>query len=291
MRALFILGLQCFCAVVVAAQQSPAISGDQQPAAQGQVTQTTSPATIAYPYVVVCCPSVPYYYVCPPLVCPAITYYTVPYLPVTCGAPPSATTPGAATANPPTTPSPPPPPDAHPPTTPLADNGSSAGSNSGPCPPLDETQVDYKVKAILDLLGVEFNYKPLREGFKCDLMAVGATQTDAVGNDYWLPAGPVADLTLKGEKWKDVAKAILEALGPASPPSQSPPVALRVTIPAADGSSAVQYGILMLFNQKKLRLFRDGKQIGTHTIQDDGKWAAMLKDLGAAPTPTTTSSK
>jgi hypothetical protein len=295
MRAFFILGLQCFCTVVVAAQQSPAISGDHQPAAQEQVTQTTSPATIAYPCVVVCCPavpcSVPYYCVCPPVVCPVITYYPVPYPTATCGTPSSATTPGMATGSP-TDSSTSPPPEPHPPITQPADKGSSAGSNSGPSPPLDETQVEYKVRAILDLLGVEFNYKPLRDAFECDVLAVGPIQIDAVGNDYWLPAGPPADLRAKGEKWKDVTQAIVKALGPASPtPSPSPSVALRVTIPAADGSPAVQYRILMLFNQNSMRLFRDGKQIGTHTIQDDGKWGAMLKDLGAAPTPTTSSSK
>jgi len=285
MRAFFILGLQCFCTVVVAAKQSPAISGDQQPAAQGQVTQTTPPATIAYPYVVVCCPSVPYYYVCPPMVCPVITHYTVPNPPATCGKP-AAATPGAATGNPPNS-SMSPPPDAHPPEdgTPATPTTSQSASSLNP------EQVVYQVKAIRDVLGVEFNYKPLRDEFKCELMAVGPTQTDAVGKDYWLPAGKVADLKLKGDKWKDVAQAIVKALGPASPTPQSPPLALRVTIPAVDGFPPVHYGILMLFNESSMRLFRDGKQIGTHTIQDDGKWAAMLNDLGAAPTPTTSSAK
>ncbi len=74
------------------------------------------------------------------------------------------------------------------------------------------------------------------------------------------------------------------------PLPHSPIVALRVTIPAAGGSPKVQYLILMIFSEKKLQLFRDGKQIGTHPIQDNDNWAATLNSLGAAPTPKTSSS-
>ncbi len=122
-------------------------------------------------------------------------------------------------------------------------------------------------------------------------MAVAPKQVkDVFGNDDWLPAGPVVALTAKN--WEDVAKSIVNALtGPApTTPVHSPFVALRVTFPPADGSPTAQYVILMRFNEKSMDLYRDGKQIGTHPIQDNDDWAAILNSFGASPAPKTPSS-
>lgn len=307
MRSLTAVGLHFLCTVFIAAHvQSHAMGGNPQ----SQPTWQTAPAgmpcpAISYSCCVVPCPVYQCYPVCPPIVCPNPCYTMMWPCPAVVCVP--FQSPGAKSSdnqkpvkpkdeNPPmpglddedTTPTPKP--------TPEADGGNAGGSASqGSPPPLNPTQVAYKVKAIRDLLGVEFNYTPLRKGFKCELMQVDPKPVeDVFGKKDWVPAGPAAELN--ADNWKDVTDAIVKAMNDPEQHQlpQSPIVALRVTIPAENGSPAVQYVILMIFSQKKMQLYRNVKQnvklLGTHAIQDNGKWAATLNALGAAPTPKTSPS-
>jgi hypothetical protein len=36
-----------------------------------------------------------------------------------------------------------------------------------------------------------------------------------------------------------------------------------------------------------MKLFREGKELGTHSIKDNDNWAGTLNSLGASPTQTT----
>jgi hypothetical protein len=285
MRAFFILGLQCFfTAVIAAAVQSSAVGDDPPPQATVQNPPAATPGPmVTSPSFVVCCPAITCYPMCPP--CPVIPYYIV-CTPVPCAV---AQSPPQSCAKPTPTP-----PKAEEPATPKAGCEKPAASTPGPSPPplLNPTQIGYEVQSLIARLGVEFNYTPLRTGFKCELMQVKPQPAeDVFGKQGWQPAGQPVELTQTN--WKGVTDAILKALNGVPPSTgawHSPVVGLRVEIPAAGPSSpAVQYVILMFFDSNLMYLYRNGTLIGAHAIQDNDNWAARLSSLGAAPTPTSTS--
>jgi hypothetical protein len=278
MRAFFILGLQYFCAVVVAADfQSSALGGDPPAQATGQNPPAAMPCpTISYPCVVPC-PVVQYYPVCPPVLCPVISCY-----PVACPTVPSTYNQGAVDQGP-ANPSPnatQPAPAAESPadTAPSVDPTSAAPSS-----PVKVTakQIDTILRCIDELFEANPKFQ------KCELMRVNPKQADTVFGKAWEPQGKAKPLTKK--LWAGMHNEIYNAVhqNPQVAASYSPPVGFRVAI---SGTSCLpgEYVMLMFFERGVMELYFNGKPVGECPIYDDQRWEKILTQDGI-PAPTSSS--